>query len=103
MAPRGLCTYLCYSWITIVLLYAFIVFRIVLGTRLHLIVITSVIVDVLICVVYVCIHLMKNTSRSTVLLVRSKPALSVVMRLVFIIRLVGIVMTLLMHHLPSCL
>lgn len=97
---------LCYprlAWIATILLDAIVVFRIVLGTRFHLIVITSVIVDILICVVHICIHLMESTSWSILLLVRAKSALSVVMGLVFIIRLVGIVVTFLMHHLPRCL
>ena len=106
MPPTGLCTYLCYprlAWIATILLDAIVVFRIVLGTRFHLIVITSVIVDILICVVHICIHLMESTSWSILLLVRAKSALSVVMGLVFIVRLVGIVVTLLVHHLPRCL
>ena len=98
-------TYLLYprlSRITVVLLDTLIVLGVVLGTRLHLIVITSIIVDIMVCVICIGVKLIQYASSSAMLLLSSKPALSVVVGFVFIVRLIS-VMTLLMHHLPRSL
>jgi len=85
------------------LLKAIIVFRVVFSTWLHLIVATSVIIDVLVCVVCVSIKLLELTGSSTVLsYLYSESTLPVIEWLVVIICII-IVMALLMHHLPCCL
>ena len=79
---------------------AIVVFGVVLSTRLHLIIATLAIFNVLICVVCVRIKLLQGTCSSSVFVAES--ALPAVVVLVVIIRLIR-VMTLLMHHLPRSL
>ena len=88
------------AWIAIVLLYALIVLGVVLGTRLHLVVVTTIIIYVLVRVIRIRIKLLQYTRPTTVLLLYIKPTLPVVVCIVVIVRLIS-VMTLLMHHLPG--